>query len=258
MNLTPQFKKTSSTLALAITLQFSITAVNADQNLQFRPLVNGNAPAPQVQANPTSVPVQQAAPQRQQRAQYRGNNGYARPQNNGFMNGNNMPFSGGFNSNRGNGMPFSGGFMNNNGRNNWMPFSGGFMNNNGRNNGMPFSGGFMNNNGRNNGMPFSGGFMNNNGRNNGMPFFGRGNNMPFFNNNRRNNRFMNGDWIDMSDPKGTAERGFDEALDAPSQMGEMPGGWTAPSISVPNPVEVGDQFRKAAEDLPDQMRNMNN
>jgi hypothetical protein len=49
---------------------------------------------------------------------------------------------------------------------------------------------------------------------------------------------------------------WDDMLNAPSDMGEMPGGWTAPSVGVPNPVDVGDEFGTAAEDLPTQMRNV--
>lgn len=46
-------------------------------------------------------------------------------------------------------------------------------------------------------------------------------------------------------------------MNAPSRMGEMPGGWTAPSVSVPNPIDVGDEFSDAAKDAPDQMDNFN-
>lgn len=49
---------------------------------------------------------------------------------------------------------------------------------------------------------------------------------------------------------------WDDMLNAPSDMGEMPGGWYAPSVSVPNPVDVGDEFGTAAEDMPTQMRNV--
>ena len=49
---------------------------------------------------------------------------------------------------------------------------------------------------------------------------------------------------------------WDDMLNAPSDMGEMPGGWTAPSVSVPNPVDVGDEFEGAARDAPEQMRNV--
>lgn len=49
---------------------------------------------------------------------------------------------------------------------------------------------------------------------------------------------------------------WDDMLNTPSDMGEMPGGFTAPSVSVPNPVDVGEQFDDAARDVPDQMRNV--
>ncbi|MGB5520119.1 MAG: hypothetical protein WBO73_16885, partial [Gammaproteobacteria bacterium] len=49
---------------------------------------------------------------------------------------------------------------------------------------------------------------------------------------------------------------WDDMLNKPSDMGTMPGGWSAPSVSVPNPVDVGDELGTAAEDLPDQMRNV--
>ena len=50
--------------------------------------------------------------------------------------------------------------------------------------------------------------------------------------------------------------GWDDMLNSPSDMGEMPGGFTAPSVSMPNPVDVGDEFDRAARDAPDQMRNV--
>ena len=50
--------------------------------------------------------------------------------------------------------------------------------------------------------------------------------------------------------------GWDDMLNAPSDMGEMPGGFNAPSVSVPNPIDVGDEFEGAARDAPDQMRNV--
>lgn len=40
-------------------------------------------------------------------------------------------------------------------------------------------------------------------------------------------------------------------------MGEMPGGWTAPEVSVPNPVDMGDQMQDNMEDLPSQMKDGN-
>lgn len=49
---------------------------------------------------------------------------------------------------------------------------------------------------------------------------------------------------------------WDDMLNAPSDMGELPGGFNAPSVSVPNPVDVGDELDDAARDVPDQMRNV--
>lgn len=62
---------------------------------------------------------------------------------------------------------------------------------------------------------------------------------------------------DPTDPKGSLERIWDESLTAPSRFGRMPGGWKAPSISVPNPIDVGDQFGEAAYDMPGEMRTFN-
>jgi hypothetical protein len=61
-----------------------------------------------------------------------------------------------------------------------------------------------------------------------------------------------GGWMD----KNRFADSWDDMLNAPSDMGEMPGGIKAPSVSVPNPVDVGDQFDDAARDVPDQMRNV--
>ena len=61
-----------------------------------------------------------------------------------------------------------------------------------------------------------------------------------------------GGWMDKDK---FADR-WDDVLNAPSDMGEMPGGFTAPSVSAPNPVDVGDEFDRAARDAPDQMRNV--
>lgn len=61
------------------------------------------------------------------------------------------------------------------------------------------------------------------------------------------------DWIDPD--KRSISRNWDDMLNSPSRMGEMPGGWSAPSVSAPNPVDVGDEFNDAARDLPEQMDN---
>ncbi len=83
------------------------------------------------------------------------------------------------------------------------------------------------------------------------------NNGPWNNGAWSNGTPFNTNWFRPSDPKGTMTNGWDEMLNAPGRMGRMPGGWRAPSISVPNPVDVGEQFSDAARDLPQQMRDMN-
>jgi hypothetical protein len=59
----------------------------------------------------------------------------------------------------------------------------------------------------------------------------------------------------FSPNKNDLSNNWDDMLNAPSRMGRMPGGWEAPSVSVPNPIDVGDEFSDAARDLPDQMDN---
>jgi hypothetical protein len=49
---------------------------------------------------------------------------------------------------------------------------------------------------------------------------------------------------------------WDDMLNAPSDMGELPGGYRAPTVSTPNPVDVGDELDDAARDVPGQMRNV--
>ena len=46
-------------------------------------------------------------------------------------------------------------------------------------------------------------------------------------------------------------------MNAPGRMGEMPGGWTAPEVTVPNPIDLGDQMQDNAKDLPEQVKDMN-
>lgn len=68
-----------------------------------------------------------------------------------------------------------------------------------------------------------------------------------------------GSWMDPEDPRGSMSKMWDDLLEAPNDLGEMPGGWTAPSIKVPNPVDVGDEFEGSSRDAPreaaDQMNN---
>ena len=51
------------------------------------------------------------------------------------------------------------------------------------------------------------------------------------------------------DPEDGFSYMWDDMINAPSEMGEMPGGWNAPSISVPNPVDVGSEFRRETPNL---------
>ena len=63
-----------------------------------------------------------------------------------------------------------------------------------------------------------------------------------------------GDWFDPDEPREGLSKMWDDTLNAPHDMGRMPGGWTNPSISVPNPVTVQQEFENAAKDMPDEMR----
>jgi hypothetical protein len=62
-------------------------------------------------------------------------------------------------------------------------------------------------------------------------------------------------WFDFNDPKEGIANAWEDMLYTPNALGTMPGGWKAPSISVPNPVDVGDEFKNAARDMPDEMKN---
>jgi len=184
------------------------------------------------------------------------------PQNNGSgpwgnmmpNNGNNMPWG---NGNRGNGnnMPWGNGNNMPWGNGNNMPWGNG--------NNMPWGNG--------NNMPW--------GNGNNMPW-SNGNNMPWNNNsnmmpwNRNwqdgpwNNRqlWQNGpwqgggpqQWMLPNDPKGGMVNMWDDMINTPNGLGRMPGGWKAPSISVPNPIEVGDKLGEAMQDMPQQMQNFSN
>ena len=98
------------------------------------------------------------------------------------------------------------------------------------------------------------------------PYYGPGQEPSAFNtpgyhryrNNSGNNKFWGrsspSKW--MNPNKMNMERGWDDMINTPSRMGEMPGGWTAPEVTMPNPVDMGDQMQDNMEDLPDQMKNM--
>ncbi len=56
--------------------------------------------------------------------------------------------------------------------------------------------------------------------------------------------------------KNKLEDMWDDMVNAPHDAGRMPGGWKAPSISMPNPVDVTDQFGMQFDKLPSQIREM--
>jgi hypothetical protein len=60
----------------------------------------------------------------------------------------------------------------------------------------------------------------------------------------------------MNPNKGSLEQGWDDMMNAPSRMGTMPGGWNAPEVSMPNPVDMADQVQDNVQDLPEQVRDM--
>ncbi len=93
-------------------------------------------------------------------------------------------------------------------------------------------------------------------------------NVPGYNRYRNNNGWNNNGWNNnkfwgrsgpntwMNPNKGNMEQGWDDMINAPSRVGTMPGGWNAPEVSMPNPIDVGDQMQDNMKDLPEQMRDM--
>ena len=63
-------------------------------------------------------------------------------------------------------------------------------------------------------------------------------------------------WIDPTDPRDSIGDMWDDALNTPNTLGRMPPGWTAPYISVPNPIDVEEEFERNARNFPDEMRKM--
>ncbi len=60
----------------------------------------------------------------------------------------------------------------------------------------------------------------------------------------------------MNPGKRNWENSWDDMINAPGRMGEMPGGWTAPEVTVPNPIDMGDQVQDNVKDLPEQIKDM--
>ena len=75
--------------------------------------------------------------------------------------------------------------------------------------------------------------------------------------NRKELPFKNqspADWVNPGDPKEGLAIMWEDLISAPDELGEMPGGWYVPSISVPNPVDLEDQMEKASKEVPDLIR----
>ena len=78
-----------------------------------------------------------------------------------------------------------------------------------------------------------------------------------------NGKFKRGDWLgggpsewfQADFTEGMAEM-WDDMINAPAEMGTMPGGWEFPTVSTPNPVDVGEELGKAAPEFVDELPNM--
>ncbi len=96
---------------------------------------------------------------------------------------------------------------------------------------------------------------------NSMPWGGGNSSMPWSRGNNRNgnNKFWgrSGPSTWMNPSKDNWENSWDDMINAPSRMGDMPGGWSAPEVTMPNPIDMGDQFQDNLQDLPEQMKDGN-
>lgn len=57
-------------------------------------------------------------------------------------------------------------------------------------------------------------------------------------------------WMNPTDPKEGMSQAWDDMMNAPARMGRVPPGWKAPTIDIPNPIDVGDEFEKNARRAP--------
>ena len=78
------------------------------------------------------------------------------------------------------------------------------------------------------------------------------------NNHRNYNKFWGRSgpsrWINPG--KRNWENSLDDMINTPGRMGGMPGGWAAPEVTAPNPVDMGDQMQDNVKDLPEQIKDM--
>ena len=63
-------------------------------------------------------------------------------------------------------------------------------------------------------------------------------------------------WVDPTDPEESIAEMWEDALNTPNKMGRMPPGFTAPYISVPNPIDVENEFERNAQNAPDEIHKM--
>ena len=61
-------------------------------------------------------------------------------------------------------------------------------------------------------------------------------------------------WMDPTDPEDGMSQAWDDMMNAPARMGRVPPGWKAPTIDIPNPIDVGDEFEENARRAPTIMR----
>jgi len=61
-------------------------------------------------------------------------------------------------------------------------------------------------------------------------------------------------WMNPTDPQDGMSQAWDDMMNAPARMGRVPPGWKAPTIDIPNPIDVGDEFEKNARRAPHIMR----
>ncbi|MEN8213303.1 MAG: hypothetical protein ABFR19_02970 [Pseudomonadota bacterium] len=85
-----------------------------------------------------------------------------------------------------------------------------------------------------------------------MPWGGRDSDFPFFGDNKFTDKFF--DKFDEFDDDDDGMREFlddmwDETINAPYEMGEMPGGARAPSFAVPGPAEIADEFQSGTRNF---------
>ncbi len=87
---------------------------------------------------------------------------------------------------------------------------------------------------------------------------GNNSQMPFFSSNNTNKKKAWGDtrhiWPDFYTE--FTDEFWDKSTNAPSDMGRMPGGWKAPSLSSPDPVTVGDAVLNQFPPMMEEMGNM--